>query len=650
MRAFFSSLCIAAALGSTTVLGQAPSDEATAHIQANTQLVVVDVIVQDHDGHPVHGLKAENFRLTEGKAPQRIQHFEEHTPAPTAEGVKLPPLPPGTFTDYTPVAPNGTLNILLLDALNTPTKDQSYVRQQLQEYVKKAPAGTRIAIFGLANRLILLQGFTSDPQTLKDAVEHKLIPRNSPLLDDPTGSGVGQTQGSDLIQTAGPVPTPEEGGLVQLAANLQEFEAQSAALETQLRVQYTLDAFNTLGHYLAAFPGRKNLIWFSGSFPINILPDPSLQNSFVTLNLNAAEFRETTSLLSKAQVAVYPIDARGLISPPMYNAASATGNRAFSRNPAAFGAANARNTSNQNIEHSTMDDLANDTGGKASYNTNGIADAVAKAVDSGANYYTLAYSPTDRRQDGAYRAIHVDVSGTAPNLTLSYRRGYYADDAPHNTTDAASSSAPPAGAATAAYARAAMSRGAPAPQDILFKVRVLPASTATENAAAPGNTLDKTVPPTGPFKRYAVDFVALPSAFTLTSQPNGRRTGKLGFIVYVFDTDGRLLNATGQNIELNLQPESYERFLHTALQRHIEVSVPVRAEAFLRIGVQDVPTNRFGVVELPVSSISNLPPATYASAPAPQGPAPASSNTVPATAAPSTPTSPAAAPSTSPQR
>jgi VWFA-related protein len=639
MRRSFG-LILAALTLSTAAISQtpAPSDEPTAHIQANTQLVVVDVVVQDRDGHPVHGLKPENFHLTEGKTPQTIQHFEEHSANTPVQGPKLPEFPAGTFTDYTPVAADGTLNILLLDALNTPTKDQTYVRDQLQQYVKHAAPGTRIAIFGLANRLILLQGFTSDPQILKDAVDHKLIPRSSSLLDDPTGSGVGQTQASDLIETAGPVATPAEGALAQLAANLQEFEAQTAALETQLRVQFTLDAFNTLGHYLAAFPGRKNLIWFSASFPINILPDPTLQNSFATLNLNADEFRETTNLLSKAQVAVYPIDARGLIAPPMYNAASSTANRTYSRNPTAFSAANSKFNSNLATEHSTMDDLANDTGGKASYNTNGIAAAVAKAIDSGANYYTLSYSPTDHKQDGGYRTIHVDLTGSASNLQLAYRHGYYADDAAHRDTDSATATPSPTspGAASAAYARAAMSRGAPAPQDILMKVRILPASTAIEHAAAPGNVLDKSVPTTGPFQRLAVDYVTLPSAFTLTPQPDGRRSGKIQFILYVFDTDGRLLNATGETVELNLPPNTYQRFIHSVIEHHLEISVPTRVETFLRVGIEDVPTNRFGVVEVPVSSISHLPPAVYASAPAPSKSAPTSPT--PSTPPPAPPT------------
>jgi VWFA-related protein len=622
-----ASLFTAAASAQTTPAPQPTGPIPT--LQANTELVVVDVVVQDRDGHPVHGLKPENFHLAEDKNPQTIRHFEEHSnTTPPAQGPQLPPMPPGTFTDYTPVAPNGTLNILLLDALNTATKDQSYVRQQLQDYVKHAKPGTRIAIFGLANRLILLQGFTSDPQTLKDAVDHKLIARSSSLLDDPSGSGVDQATGSGIIDTPA-IPGPADGALVQLAANLQEFEAESAALETQLRIQYTLDGFNTLAHYLQAFPGRKNLIWFSGSFPLNLLPDGSLQNAFTVMFNNNAEFRDTTNLLSKAQVAVYPIDARGLVAPTMYNAASG-GSALNPRNPQAFSRSITKFNNSQSQEHGTMDELADATGGKAAYNTNGIAAAVESAVDAGANYYTLSYSPSDHKQNGAYRAIHVDLTGPAAgNVKLAYRRGYFVDDAGSKRNQpAATTSTPDAtdAAAAAAYSRAAMSRGAPAPEDLLFKVRVLPASKTIETTVAEGNTLDRGVPATGPFRRYAVDYVALPNEFKFTLQPDGRRSGHLAFIVYVFDTDGRLLNATGQNIDLNLLPDSYARFLHTAIQRHLEISVPVKQEAFLRVGIEDVSTNKFGVVELPVDTISRLAPANYTPAPppAPTNPPPVS--------------------------
>ncbi len=603
-------------------------------LQTGTQLVVVDVVVQDKTGHPVQGLKAQDFQLTEGHVAQTLHTFEDHTTATPVAAPSFPKLPPGTFTDYTPTPPNGALNILLLDAMNTPMKDQSFVRYQLQQYVKHARPGARIAIFGLANRLVILQGFTSDPETLKDAVDHKLIPRSSPLLDDPNDPGL-EAMTEDATQ------------LQQTAANLTQFEAEQAALETNLRKQFTLDALNELGHYLANFPGRKNLIWFSGSFPLNILPDATLQDPFAVVQLDEGEFRETTNLLAKAQVAVYPIDARGLMTQPMYDASNS--GRAYARNPQKFGQDLAKFSTSQAQEHSTMEQMARDTGGEAIYNSNGLAEAVNKDIESGSNYYTLSYIPTDRRQNGAYREIRVQLTGAdaAKDWKLSYRHGYYADEKHPDkhaetavnsteivkTNDAASV----AQHAAAAYARAAMARGAPTPEEILFKVRVLPASTETEPQVAPGNELNPNGKVPGPYRRFDVDYVSLPREFALEQQPDGRRTDQIEFMVYVYDVDGRLLNAAGKTIAVNLPPDAYKQFLQGALQFHLEVSAPTRQESYLRVAIHDINNNHFGVVEVPAAAVSRLAPPVYPKLSAPPATSP------PPVAAPSTTTPPAAA-------
>ena len=97
----------------------------------------------------------------------------------------MPSLPPGIFTNYSPAPASGAVNILLLDALNTPLADQAYVRQQLLDYLRSTPPGTRVAFFGLANHLILLQGFTSNPEVLRTLMErgwNKASPHLCPTI------------------------------------------------------------------------------------------------------------------------------------------------------------------------------------------------------------------------------------------------------------------------------------------------------------------------------------------------------------------------------------------------------------------------------------------------------------------------------------
>jgi VWFA-related protein len=503
-----------------------PAQTTAETLHASTQLVIVDVVVQDRDGRSVHGLQQQDFVLTEQKKPQTVRHFEEHSATfGQKPGPPMPPMPPGTFTDYTPVPPDSTLNVLLIDTLNTPMKDQAFVRQQLLDYVKHEKPGMRVAIFGLTTHLMMLQGFTSDPAVLRAAVEHKLLVRGSALLDDPLSGGSGPEKLSDAMQDV------SAGGsnakLTQTIAAVQQFEAEQEAFQVTMRQQYTLDAFNALAHYLTNFPGRKNLIWFSGSFPLQLQPDPSLNDPFAVVADSNDEFRETTNLLTLSQTAVYPVDARGLMAEPMLDASN-SGSK-YARNRSAFTDDLARFSASQAAEHATMEQMADDTGGHAFYNTNGLSGAVAKALDAGSNYYTFAYTPADRNWNGAYRKIRVALTGAfaAQGYKLAYRHGYYADDPrrppklpksgkpgePSAKAAPAASAAALADHATEAYSRAATSHGAPAPSDILFKVRVLPVTGKNEDTLAPENQADPAGKMKPPFRTFAVDYVALPGEF-----------------------------------------------------------------------------------------------------------------------------------------
>jgi VWFA-related protein len=561
--------------------------------------VVLDILVQDSGGHPVRGLKPANFRLTEGGVVQTLAHVEEHPSPSAAAAPAFAALPAGTFTDYTPPAPGGALNILLIDALNTPVKDLAFFRNQLLQYVTHANPKDRIAIVGLGNRPIVLQGFTSDPAVLRDVLERKLIARRS----SPVAAAAVTADGSSSA--------------IEVAANVREFESELPGMETRLRLHYSLDAFNTLAHYLAGFPGRKNLIWFSGSFPIDLAPEASPAKRVEDAEVDEDELRETVNLLVKARVAIYPVDARGVMNLP----ASADANVArhlhadLSKFPQAEAAERAR-----------MQALATDTGGRAFDNISNLADAVDSALAAAADFYTVTYTPANMSEDGSYRAIHIDLSGAVAtqHAQLLYRQGYYGEDSTRATTSPARSSAVATteDSRAVAYRQAAMSRGAPAPRDLLLRVRVLPASATTETSAAPDNQLALGVPTNGPFRRYDLDYLSPPDELTYTPQPNGNRRAKVEFFAYVFDTEGRLLSSTGRDVSLEATPTNFAQLMHSVIRCHLELSVPDRTETFLRIAIRDASTNKFGVIEVPASSVNSLPSASEEAAPSSGRPTP----------------------------
>ena len=200
------------------------------------------------------------------------------------------------------------------------------------------------------------------------------------------------------------------------------------------------------------------------------MPDGDLENPFAIVASSEDEFRETTELLSRSQVAVYPIDARGLMVAPMMSAAN-SGNK-YARNPSAYAKDSATFFQNTASEHGTMEAMAEATGGQSYVNTNGLKEAVEKAIDAGSNYYTLTYTPTNQKWNGDYRKIQIDTA--RKGVTLAYRRGYFGDDpnAPARHGEPANT----AGAQAVPYSplRAAMLRGGPDPTEVNFATNVRP--------------------------------------------------------------------------------------------------------------------------------------------------------------------------------
>ncbi len=523
-------------------------------LRAQARLVVVDVVVLNKTGAAVHGLKQSDFVLSENNAPQAIKSFQEH--ADTAgDSAFIPPphFPPGVFSNFAPTPVNDSVNVLLLDALNTPVTDQPYLRAQLLDYIKHERPGTTVAVFALASRLSMLQGFTSAPEILKTAAERP-FGQASPLLRDNVAEGGNSTTAQEAFPRVG-APLPAE-----VLAGLQMFDEQQKAARTRDRVTLTLQAMDQLARYLANIPGRKNLIWFSGSFPLDFNPastgtSTTSADPFVSVNSFEKEYRETTNLLARGQVAVYPIDARGIRVSPVFEVANS--HPKFVEDDHQFYIENAQ-------EHFTMERLAQDTGGQAFINTNGLSAAIAKAITLGSNYYSLSYSPSDTRWKGDLRNIHVKLKGKG--YQLSYRRGYFADD-PNSSTSAVLYASSPNGEPGPDPMRAAMQRGAPTPTQILFKVRVLPVSTISEEKIADRNKAN-IIKMKGPYRRFIIDFGALPSGFLYPESEGGVRQLAAEVVTLLYTPDGALVNSVVDSYHARLTPADYAGLQRTSISSH----------------------------------------------------------------------------------
>jgi hypothetical protein len=171
-----------------------------------------------------------------------------------------------------------------------------------------------------------------------------------------------------------------------------------------------------------------------------------------------------------------------------------------------------------------METIAEETGGRAFYNTNALSDAVKDAVNNGSHYYTLAYSPANSKNDGKFRRIQVSLADN--NYTLSYRRGYFADQPSHEFTSEEGASDP---------FMPLIGLDMPDFDQILFKLQVVPKSPQPPaNAPRTGNNTKLKAP----FARYDVNFaVALPD-IAMGLDANGTRHGRIEIKIIAFGPGG----------------------------------------------------------------------------------------------------------------
>jgi hypothetical protein len=351
-------------------------------------------------------------------------------------------------------------------------------------------------------------------------------------------------------------------------AAIKEFLDEERGQQAGDRAWMTLQAFQQLARYLANFPGRKNVLWLSGSFPINFFP--ASDKKAAKLNRLENDVRQTTELLIADQVAVYPILATGLNVYPEHD-------------PSQIGSAITEGGASLVSSQVSMETLARDTGGKAFYGTNGLDDAIARAVDEGSHYYTLAYAPSNAKRDGKYRRVELKITDGSYNL--AYRHGYYAENA---------NFAQGADAKKNDNLVPLMAFGMPDFDQILYKVQLTRAKPESSAAVAGSNTELKT-----PRIRCTVDFAVSLQDLKFEIGADGVQRGNIEVMLVAYNRDGKLLNSFRKKSEIALPQQAYAEVLRVGLQMRREIDVP-EGEALLRFGIYDVNSGKAGTLEIPL--------------------------------------------------
>jgi VWFA-related protein len=399
---------------------QAPQpSQSSAVLKVTTRLVTFDLIARDSHGKPVRDLKPEDLQiLEEKKVEQKVDQLEFiERPAVTLPPSNATPATHNPLTVYSNQVASDELKIsptvLLMDGVNTQTANQMQGRPQMLRLLKTLPPNTPVAVFLMGSSLKLLQGFTSDGALLHSAVEHALA-------------------GNDIEQDPRDDPNSASNSILDLAADtgidistdIQDFEKDQYAGTMDIRVRKTLDALGTIGQFLSGIHGRKNLIWVSESFPISLEPDPTTgTDSFAGVRDYGEQVAAVANELTDAQVAVYPVDIRGLQTQQAFTASQPTRRGLTGKMMA--DQLNRESTA-RNLSFGTMDMLAEGTGGKTCKNTNDLSGCVATALNDSSSYYELSFYPQGIPWDGKFHKVVVKT--TRPGVKLSYRAGYYAFD------------------------------------------------------------------------------------------------------------------------------------------------------------------------------------------------------------------------------
>jgi VWFA-related protein len=552
MKSFSSALATAACL----LAQQASPPAAPLILKSTTRLVMLSVIA-DRTNQPVADLTKDDFRVkVNGKIqPITVFSMESAGPLPSAQTAAQPvfapaatsqgTLPAGVFSNRLAVqagTPSG-VTIILVDTRNTKVTDQIYAKAQVIRYLHTLQPTDHIGLYTLGASLKVLHDYTSDASGM---LEKLAAAKDWTLPDTSERDAQGALQSDSAIMD----------GFIRGAGGTS---AAERSFYTTDRVLSTLRAFEFISEHLAQLPGRKNLIWVSGGFPLEIGYDSvaDFKNPAVDQRTFTEEVDRTLRAMNDANIAVYPVDARGLMTDPKYSAQ----NSKIAKRPPLAPPVGVK-------EQETMQEMASRTGGLAFYNTNDIARAIHAAVDDSQVTYTIGFYPSDSGFDGKFHKIDVETPGRS-GVKLRYRKGYF---------DVAEK-----------------------PQDDKSRMAELrDAVWSPIDASAVG--IIATVKPV-PNNPASIDIAMKIDHTTIgLQQDQARWQGRLDVLFVQRDDQGNDYGGADDQVNLNLSQDTYNKFVKDDLNYH-RVVARAPAAKMLRIVVRDAASGAMGSVTVPLNKV-----------------------------------------------
>jgi len=398
------SLTFAAPVG-TLVLGvllfgqQQQPAQTGVKFSTSSNLVIVDVTVKDKNGKPVENLNTNDFTVLEDGKPQKISVFEfqklamepEPPPPPPSLGdeKELPEDPKTTITAETPGKVqyhDKRLLVLFFDFSNMGMPEELRAQEAALKYVDSQMTESDLMAVMLFTTVVQVKtDFTADRDVLKDVIN------NLPI---------GEL--SDLAAAADTGDDDEEDTGAAFVADETEFNI--------FNTDRKLQAIEDTVHKLSSLSEKKVLIYVTGGISKSGMD-------------NQAQLEASINAAVKANVAIYPLDARGLMADPPGGGAT----KAASRGSGIFsGSVYNKQRASINDSQETLATLASETGGKVFLDSNDLSLGIVQAQQDYRSYYIVGYYTDNNKEDGKWRKITVKLNQSL-SAKLDYRQGYYAD-------------------------------------------------------------------------------------------------------------------------------------------------------------------------------------------------------------------------------
>jgi VWFA-related protein len=404
-------------------------EEGRIDLTSRSEMVVVPVVVRDGSGAPVKGLTKDDFTVLENGKEQKISSFEEIKT--NAAPIKRQAMPENQFSNiYTGSPEPRRVTIMVLDEINTPILDQTYARAQLVKFISKSLNAEDLIALMVMNRsgVHLIHDFSSNPEVLIAAV--KKVSGSAAAMTAADSAALATSADNSTLGGAtpgGPGADVTPGDAAAEAQAIQSFIDQSdnaiATFRQTEAMEITFRNFLTLAQVFSGVPGRKSIVWLTGGMPLDLYDQANLPTGRDLSTL----YEHTLQAMNQANIAVYPVDVRGLVTFGYGNASQ--GSTAMSQ--ASFrtgGQVNVMAASQQEAaNHTNLGNFAEMTGGRAFYNSNDLATGMQQASNDASDYYMLGYYLDRKVYDTGWRKLKVKVS--KPGVRILARTGFWVSKA-----------------------------------------------------------------------------------------------------------------------------------------------------------------------------------------------------------------------------